>query len=69
MADDVRPWLELEDDGSNVLRATWSRSGKRLILSVAPRGSWDQAAQAELTPEQAEALRLFLGQVDAATDR
>ncbi len=42
--------------------AGWSRSGKHLLVTVAPRGSWSGAAHVELTPEQLESLRQFLGE-------
>jgi hypothetical protein len=54
------PSIQLADDERNLLHATWSRSGKRLIVSVAHRGSWDQSAQVELSPEQVATLRSFL---------
>jgi hypothetical protein len=53
-----RPALRLDADERNFLHATWSRSGKRVIVSVG--ASWDEAGQAELTPEQAKRLAAFL---------
>jgi hypothetical protein len=52
--------IQFDDSERNRLNATWSRSGKRLIVSVLPRGSWDRAAQVELEPEQVEGLLRFL---------
>jgi hypothetical protein len=53
-----RPALRLEDAERKFLHATWSRSGKRVILSLGR--SWDETAQVELTPEQAERFAAFL---------
>jgi hypothetical protein len=53
-----RPALVLGDDERRFIHATWSRSGKRAILSVGR--SWDSAGQVELTPEQASQLAAFL---------
>jgi hypothetical protein len=53
-----RPVLRLDDDERKFLHATWSRSGKRVIVSVGR--SWDEAGQVELTPEQAKRLAAFL---------
>ena len=53
-----RPVLRLDDDERKFLHAAWSRSGRRLIVSVGR--SWDEAGQVELTPEQAERLAAFL---------
>jgi hypothetical protein len=52
--------LKIEDGDTNLLHAAWSRSGKRLILSVAPGGRWDEAGQIELDHGQVEMLRAFL---------
>jgi hypothetical protein len=57
---DERPVVEFEDTEHNRLHATWSRSGKRLILSVIGRGRWDEAKQVELDPEQVQELRTLL---------
>jgi hypothetical protein len=62
MPQEERPMIQLDDGESNRLHAIWSRSGKRLILSVAPQGTWDQAGQVELDAEQAEQLRAFLAE-------
>jgi hypothetical protein len=50
--------LRLEDDERKFLHAAWSRSGKRVIVSVGR--SWDEAGQVELTPEQAGRFAAFL---------
>lgn len=60
MARDERPTIRLEDGENNLLHAGWSRSGKRLIVSVVPRGRWHEHGQVELNAEQAEQLRTFL---------
>jgi hypothetical protein len=53
-----RPALRLDDDERKFLHATWSQSGKRVIVTVGR--SWDEAGQVELTPEQAKRLVAFL---------
>ena len=53
-----RPALQLDDDERRFIHATWSRSGKHVIVSVGK--SWDGAGQVELTPEQADRLARFL---------
>jgi hypothetical protein len=53
-----RPVLRLDDDERKFLHATWSRSGKRVIVSVGR--SWDDPGHVELTPEQAMRLAAFL---------
>ena len=50
--------IRLEDDEGGHLHATWSRSGKRLIVTVRRRGEW---AQVELRPQQVEELARYLG--------
>jgi hypothetical protein len=60
-----RSGVRLEDAEGNLFDAVWSRSGKRLVVSVVPRGSWDGAGQVELTPEQLTAVRQF---IDATID-
>jgi hypothetical protein len=62
MARKDQPVIQLDDGESNRLHAVWSGSGKRLIVSVAPRARWDEATQVELTPEQVESLRSFLAE-------
>ena len=57
-SDSERPALRLDDDEHRFIHATWSRSGKRVIVSVGR--SRDSAGQVELTPEQAERLGDFL---------
>lgn len=57
-----RPVIELDDDASNRLHAVWSRSGKRLIVTVVPRGRWHRAGQVELDSEQAQQLHAFLAE-------
>lgn len=55
--------LRLDDDERKFLHATWSRSGKRVIVTVGRSG--DAAGQVELTPERAKRLAAFL---DAGPD-
>jgi hypothetical protein len=57
-----RPAIQLDDDDRNCLHAGWSRSGKRLIVSVVPRGRWHDASQIELDPAQVERLKEFLAE-------
>jgi hypothetical protein len=60
MPKDARAHCRLEDGEANLFDAVWSRSGKHLIVTVAPRGSWARAGQVELTPDQLTVLRQFL---------
>ena len=62
MATKDAPAIQLEDEESNTLNAVWSRSGKHLIVSVAPRRDWDRSGQIKLTPEQVESLYRFLAE-------
>lgn len=48
---------QFDDDEGGRLHATWSRSGKRLIVTVTRRGN---RAQVELRPDQVEELAAFL---------
>ena len=50
-----RSVTQFDDLEGNRLHAIWSRSGKRLIMTVTGR-----AGQVELEPEQADELRRFL---------
>jgi hypothetical protein len=54
----ARPALRLDDGERNFLHAGWSRSGKRVIVSVGK--SWGEAGQIELTPDQAKRFAAFL---------
>ncbi len=62
----------LDDDENHRLHAIWSRSGKRLIVTVHDR-SWqaDRFAQVELRPDQVEELIGFLSKTvaSASADR
>jgi hypothetical protein len=62
MAKTERPAIQLDGGESNRLHAVWSGSGKRLIVSIAPRARWHEAKQVELTPEQVERLHFFLAE-------
>ena len=53
-----RPTVLIEDAERKFVHATWSRSGKRVILSVGR--SWGDGGQVELTPDQASDLAAFL---------
>jgi hypothetical protein len=52
-----RETIRFEDDEGGRFDAVWSRSGKRLIVTVKRRGEW---AQVELRPEQVDDLARFL---------
>lgn len=54
--------VEFVDDEGDRLHATWSRSGKRLIVTVWGRGTW---AQVELRPDQVSDLAKWLGEPDS----
>ena len=62
MAQNDRPTIVLDDDEGRRFHATWSRSGKRLIVTVFKSGHSDAHQQVELRPEQADLLQEFLGQ-------
>ena len=49
--------MRLVDDEGGHLHATWSRSGKRLIVTVTRRG---EPAQIELRPVQVHELARYL---------
>jgi hypothetical protein len=49
--------IAIDDDEGRRLHATWSRSGKRLVVTVT---TTQAHAQVELRPEQVEALAEFL---------
>jgi hypothetical protein len=55
MAGHERRVTQFDDPDGNRFHAVWSRSGKRLIVTVTGR-----AGQVELDPDQAENLRQFL---------
>jgi hypothetical protein len=57
-----RSAITLDDDETRRIHATWSRSGKRLILSIHKTGWSDAYQQVQLRPEQVEELREFLDQ-------
>jgi hypothetical protein len=52
-----REAVDLRDDEGGSLNAVWSRSGRRLIVTVKRRGEW---AQVELRREQVDTLAAFL---------
>jgi hypothetical protein len=57
MTSDERPIIRLADDEGGELYAIWSRSGKRLVVTV-DRGG--QYGQVELRPEQVVELARYL---------
>jgi hypothetical protein len=59
MRRDDRQSLTLEDDDGRQLHATWSRSRKRLIVTVT---SPQAQTQLELRPEQADNLVQFVSE-------
>ena len=61
MAKIDRKALQLDDDDGGRLNATWSRSGKPLIVTVT-KGS--AAAHVELDSRQLDQLTRFLGDAD-----
>jgi hypothetical protein len=61
--------LRIEDAEGNLFDAVWSRSGKHLIVTVAPRGDWDRAGQIELSPEQLASVRQFIDETIATPSR
>jgi hypothetical protein len=60
MANEDRPVLALTGEESHILHATWSRSKKNVIVTVARDAHWTAYQQALLTPDQAEQLARFL---------
>jgi hypothetical protein len=62
VSNDQRPEIQLDDAEGHRLHATWSRSRKRLILSVGRREAPQRTEQVELDAEQAERLRLFIAE-------
>ena len=59
--------LRVDGDDGQFLHATWSRSGKRMIVSVGP--TWDQAQQVALTRQQADELASFAAEDLAELER
>jgi len=57
--------ITLDDDENRRFHAIWSRSGKRLIVSVSTT-MWSESRQVELRPEQVEALVAFLTETVAS---
>ena len=55
---DRRP-ITIDDDENRRLHAVWSRSGKRLIVTVTTH-TWREAHQVELRSDQVETLIEFL---------
>lgn len=52
--------IALDDDENHRLHASWSRSGKRLMVTVAKTTTWSESRYVELRPEQVEKLIQFL---------
>jgi hypothetical protein len=65
VSEQERRVIQFDDSEGHQLHAVWSRSGKRLIVSVADGPGWDSAGRVELTPEQVDALRRFLSETVA----
>ncbi len=59
-----RQAINFSDDEGGAFNATWSRSGKRLIVTVDRR---ENHAQVELRPGQARVLWMFLAETSADT--
>jgi hypothetical protein len=59
VADETHPPITFTDDEGRHLHATWSRSGKRLILTLT---TTQAHTQIELTPEQVEELAEFFSE-------
>jgi len=57
---DERPAIRLAGEDDRVLHATWSRSGRSVILTVARGSDWSGAEQVLLSPEDAARLARFL---------
>jgi hypothetical protein len=62
MPKEDRAAIKLDGREQDQLDATWSRSGKRLIVTVTRRGQW---AQVELEQGQVETLNRFLAETVA----
>jgi hypothetical protein len=58
MAREDRPATQLAGEEERIVHATWSRSGKNLILTVGR--NWDDSQQVLLSPDQAVELGEFL---------
>ncbi len=56
--------LSLDDDDGGRLHVTWSRSGKRLIVT-ATTARWEEPRQVELDPNQVQSLIAFLSETAA----
>ena len=65
MASDEQQAIQLDDDEGGQLHAIWSRSSKRLIVTVARRGD---CAQVELRRAQVEELARYLAADSADGD-
>jgi hypothetical protein len=60
MAKEERPATQITGEEEHVVHATWSRSGKNLILTVARNAHWADYRQVLLSPQQADELSRFL---------
>ena len=60
MAKIDRPAAQFAGEDGQFIHATWSQSGKNVILTVAPNNKWDVAQQVLLSPEDARGLASFL---------
>jgi hypothetical protein len=60
MANEDRPVIQLTGEQNRIVHATWSRSKKNVIVTVAGDEHWSDYQQTLLTPTQAEQLAHFL---------
>lgn len=60
MARAERPATQIVGEQGHVIHATWSRSGKNLIVTVAENAHWKGYQQVLLSSAQAEELVRFL---------
>lgn len=57
-----QPATQIEGEDEQVVHATWSRSGRNLILTVAKDAGFSASQQVLLSPEQATELADFMRQ-------
>jgi hypothetical protein len=62
-----RQSIQIDDDEGRRLNATWSRSGRRLIVTATNK-SRDTMSQVELTPEQVQQLAGFMSETVRLAD-
>jgi hypothetical protein len=64
MPRDERRAIQFDDDENRRLHAVWSRSGKRLIVTVTTQ-RWEWPMTVELRPDDVERLIAFLSETVA----